>query len=191
VAVTFRPLRPLKDAEILALSEANPAHRFERTAKGELVVAPPLGMLGAIGEGELFVQLAEWNKRAGLGLALPSSAGFRLPDTSLRGPDASWLSPEQVAAIPKDQREGFPRVCPRAVFELMSASDSRPQLIAKMDDYIANGARIAVLIDPRPRTVEIHRPGKRLETLVDPVTVALDPELPGFELELAPIFDPG
>jgi hypothetical protein len=48
----------------------------------------------------------------------------------------------------------------------------------------------AVASEPaRRRTVEIHRPGKRLETLVNPVTVALDPELPGFELELAPIFD--
>jgi Uma2 family endonuclease len=190
VAVTFRPTRPLTDEEIIALSEANPAHRFERTAKGELVVAPPLGMLGAIGEGELFVQLRAWSKRVGLGLAVPSSAGFNLPDTSLRGPDASWLSPEQVAAIPEDQRRVFPAVCPQAVFELMSPSDRRPPLIAKMDDYIANGARLAVLIDPHRRTVEVYRPGHKPQTLVNPATVALDPELPGFELELEPIFDP-
>jgi Uma2 family endonuclease len=190
VTVTFRPARPLTDEEIVTLSEANPAHRFERTAKGELVVAPPLGMLGAMGEGELFVQLKVWSKHVGLGLALPSSAGFVLPDTSLRGPDASWLSAEQVAAIPEDQRDGFPAVCPQAVFELMSPSDRRPPLIAKMNDYIANGARLAVLIDPRRRTVAVYRPGREPETLVNPVTVAFDPELPGFELDFEPIFDP-
>lgn len=190
MAVTFRPSRPLTDEEIVALSEANPAHRFERTAKGELVVAPPLGMRGAVGEGEIFVQLKTWSKRVGLGLALPSSAGFNLPDSSLRGPDASWLSPEQVAAIPDDERDGFPRVCPHTVFELMSPSDRRPPLTAKMDDYIANGAHLAVLIDPRRRTLAVYRPGREPQTLVNPATVALDPELPGFELELEPIFDP-
>jgi Uma2 family endonuclease len=178
------------DEEILALSEANPAHRFERTANGELVVAPPLGLRGAVGEGQLFVQLDGWRKRFGVGLALPSSAGFKLQDTSLRGPDASWLSPQQVAAIPEDQREGFPKVCPHAVFELMSQSDRRPTLQEKMAIYLANGARLAVLIDPGRRTVAIYRPGREPETLVNPATVAFDPELQGFELELAPIFDP-
>lgn len=190
MAVTFRPTRRVTDEEILALSRANPGHRFERTAEGKLVVAPPVGLAGSRGEGELFRQLANWNTRTRLGMALPSSAGFRLPNTALRGPDASWLSNERASGLTEHEREGFPHVCPDGAFELRSRSDRRATLVNKMAEYLANGARIAVLIDPRRRTVEIHRPGSEPETLVNPSVVSFDPELPGFELELEPIFDP-
>jgi Uma2 family endonuclease len=66
---------------------------------------------------------------------------------------------------------------------------SRPrELQEKMRAYLANGARLAVLIDPYDRSVEVHRSGQDPETYKDPGTVALDPELPGFILDLEPIF---
>ena len=58
-----------------------------------------------------------------------------------------------------------------------------------MRTYLANGTRLGVLIDPDERTVEIHRSGQEAVVFADPRTIALDPELPGFVLELAPIFE--
>ena len=46
----------------------------------------------------------------------------------------------------------------------------------------------AVLIDPDARIVEVYRPGREPETHRDPATLALDPELPRFVLDLKPIF---
>jgi Uma2 family endonuclease len=54
--------------------------------------------------------------------------------------------------------------------------------------YLTNGAQIAVLIDPSERTVEVYRPGREPEIHRSPERVALDPELPGFMLDLEPIF---
>ena len=54
---------------------------------------------------------------------------------------------------------------------------------------LANGARLGVLIQPESRTVEVYRPGQEPQALTDPKTVALDPELRGFVLELAPILE--
>jgi len=55
--------------------------------------------------------------------------------------------------------------------------------------YLLNGARVGVLIDPYARAVEVYRPGREPERYDNPERVALDPELVGFELELAPVFE--
>ena len=55
--------------------------------------------------------------------------------------------------------------------------------------YLANGARLAVLVDPIQRTVECHRPGQEPEQRHTEVSrVSLDPELAGFTLDLEPVW---
>jgi Uma2 family endonuclease len=58
-----------------------------------------------------------------------------------------------------------------------------------MRAYLANGAQIAVLIDPCERRAEVHRPGREPEIHTNPRAAALDPELPGFALDLGAIFE--
>jgi Uma2 family endonuclease len=79
-------------------------------------------------------------------------------------------------------------MCPDAVFEIRSESQSPADLRAKIRVYLANGARLAILIDPDERIIEIYRPGHEPETQRDPATLALDPELPGLVVDLGPIF---
>ncbi len=59
-----------------------------------------------------------------------------------------------------------------------------------MAEYIANGARLGWLIDPFERRVDVYRPGVPVEERDEPATLSGDPELPGFVLDLAPIWDP-
>ena len=54
---------------------------------------------------------------------------------------------------------------------------------------MANGARLGWLIDPFKRSVHVYRPQQPVEFLDDPTEVSADPELPGFVLDLRPIFD--
>jgi Uma2 family endonuclease len=97
------------------------------------------------------------------------------------GSGGKRLSPEE--------QEGFAPLCPDAVFEIRSASQTPQELREKMRAYLRNGARIGVLIDPYTRAVEVYRPGREPERREDPERVALDPELPGFVLELGPVFE--
>jgi hypothetical protein len=53
---------------------------------------------------------------------------------------------------------------------------------------IANGAPIAVLIDPYERAVEVYRPGCEPEIHRDAATVAFNPELRGFAMEPGLLF---
>jgi Uma2 family endonuclease len=74
------------------------------------------------------------------------------------------------------------------VIELRSKTDRLTRLQAKMSEYIENGAQLGWLIDPAERRVYVYRPGQEAETLENPETVAGDPVLPGFHLQLNEIW---
>lgn len=57
-----------------------------------------------------------------------------------------------------------------------------------MELYLANGTLIATLVDAESRVVEVYRPGQEPERHKDVNAVSLDPDLPGFVLELGPVF---
>ncbi len=187
MAITLTLSRPLTDEDLLECSRRNPGYQFERTAKGDLIVTPTGSEAGRRSL-KLTQQLANWTDRDGTGVAFDSSTGFHMPDGALLSPDASWVRHARWEALPPAQRRGFAPLCPDVVFELRSETDALTDLRAKMAGYLANSARLAVLIDPHSRTVEVFRPGQTPQMFQHPDTVALDPELPGFRLDLRLIF---
>jgi Uma2 family endonuclease len=187
VAVRLDLIRPVTDEELLQLSRRNPGYRFERSAEGRLIVTPAGGESGRRSL-EVAGQLRDWNRSAQLGIVFDSSTGFRLPDGSLLSPDASWVRRDRWEALTREEREGFVPLCPDAAFEVRSPSDMLADPREKVQSYLANGARVAVLIDPYARAVEVYRPGREPERHERPDRVALGPELPGFVLELEPVF---
>ncbi len=79
--------------------------------------------------------------------------------------------------------------CPDVVFEIASQSDTIPALRRKMYTYLANGGRLAVLIDPQRRVVEVYAPDADPVVLARAERVSLDPVLRGCTLDLRPIFE--
>ncbi|MCA1686758.1 MAG: Uma2 family endonuclease, partial [Planctomycetia bacterium] len=144
--------------------------RLERTAEGVLIVMPPAGPDSSRRNMSLGAQLWNWNERSGLGVAFDSSAGFTLPNTAVRGPDATWMSRERWDTLPQEERDRFSRICPDFVVELRSKTDPKKRVRLKMQEYLAQGVRLGWLIDPRTRTVEIYRPGQPVEILKQPKT---------------------
>jgi len=188
MAITIKPPRPVTDEDLLELSRLNPGYQFERDALGELIVTPT-GIEGGRRSLELGRQLGNWTIRNGTGIAFDSSTGFRLPDGALSAPDAAWVHRSRLDGLTPDQRKKFGPLCPDAAFEIRSESHTVTELRDKVRAYLANGTRL-VLMAPENRTVEVYRPGQEAQEFIDPEIVALDPELPGFVLELAAIFEP-
>jgi Uma2 family endonuclease len=89
------------------------------------------------------------------------------------------------------ERADYLSLSPDFVVELRSQSDRLSDLKNKMQEYIDNGTKLGWLIDPLTRHVYIFRPGVAVETVADPTTVSGDPELPGFRLDLTPVWNPG
>jgi len=187
MALNLRLRTAPTDEELLALSERNPGYQFERNAAGDLIVTPTGTDSGRV-SAEVCRRLGNWNQSAGLGIVVDSSGGFRLPDGAVYAPDASWVRRERWEALGPEQRRTFAPICPDAVFEITSPSDRLADLREKMSAYMKNGAHLGVLIDPGRRTVELYRHGQEPRVMAEPGIVALDPELPGFVLDLEPIF---
>ena len=180
----------LSKREYIAFCAANRDLRIEREPDGRLTITPPAFSRTGYQNSEVSGQLSGWAIRDGSGVAFDSSAGFDLPDGSNRAPDAAWVRKARLAALSKEERDGFLPLCPDFVIELRSHSDVLATLQEKMREYIANGAQLGWLIDPFELTVTVYRPGRAAEVLREPASVSAEVELPGFELHLARVWHP-
>ncbi|WP_230840480.1 Uma2 family endonuclease [Gloeobacter morelensis] len=178
----------MTDEQYFQLCRANRDLRFERSAKGELIIMPPAGGKSGGRNFRLTQQLANWTDTNDLGTGFDSSTGFKLPNGADRSPDAAWVRLERWKALTAEEQDRFVPLCPDFVAELRSKTDSIKGLRLKMQEYLDNGAQLGWLIDPQARKVEIYRPGLPVEVLDNPERLSGEPVLPGFVLNLAPIW---
>jgi Uma2 family endonuclease len=150
---------PLTDTEFEALCAASDWFRFERSREGEILMRPPAGGFTSNGSAEIVSQLRSWWKTHRRGRVFDATGGFFLPDSSMLNPDASYVLPQQLKGLTKDELTGFPRLCPDFVAELLSISDNLSKAQQKMERWIENGATLGWLIDPYKKKVYIYEPG--------------------------------
>jgi Uma2 family endonuclease len=176
------------DDKFVEMVAANKDLRLELSSQGELSIMSPTG--GETGDRnlELGGQVWFWNRQNGLGKAFDSSTGFKLPNGATRSPDVSWIKMARWNALTPEQRKRFLPLCPDFVIELVSESDDLADTQAKMREYIANGLRLGWLINPKNKQVEIYRPNQEIEVLQSPANLSGEDVLPGFILDLQPIF---
>ena len=188
VVVLHGPLTRLTDDEFFDVCQHNPDLRLERNAEHEIVFMPPAGAESSRKSNEVLFQLTLWNRQQQLGYVFESSAGFTLPDGSIRSPDASWVPKAAYDALTEAQRLRFPPVCPTFVVEVRSPSDGLAPLRRKMETYLANGVQVGFLLDPTNETATIYRPGQEPEEISSFDTMLnAEPALPGFTLDLRPL----
>ena len=173
----------LTDEQFYQLCQDNEDLRLELTAGGELIIMAPTGGTTGSRNADITSQLTNWAKKDGTGLSFDSSTMFILPNGAKRSPDASWVRRETWDALSEEDRDKFVPLCPGFVLELRSRTDSLPFLREKMDEYIANGAQLGLLIDPRLKQVHVYRSGRPIEVRDNPRTVSGDPVLTGFVLD--------
>ena len=164
--------------------------RIERSAEGEILIMSPTGARGSHQNLELSGQLYNWAKSDGSGVAFDSNGGFTLPNNAMRSPDAAWVDRDRLAMFTEEEKEKFLPLCPDFVIELRSRSDRLADQKRKMEEYISNGALLGWLIEPQERKVFIYRPNQVIQQLDRPLSIDAGPELPGFVLDLAKIWEP-
>lgn len=179
------PWIELTDEQFYQLCQHHPDYKFERNAKGELLMVPPTGGETGNRNMDLSYQLQSWSRRhPNLGIAFDSSTCFKLPNGANRSPDASWVKRERWEVLTAEERRKFPPLCPDFVVELRSPTDSIKETREKMQEYRENGACLGWLIDPQTQSVEIYRSDREIEILQSPVTLSGEDAWPGFVLEL-------
>jgi Uma2 family endonuclease len=181
----------MDDDQFYAFCQANPGLRIERTAKGEIVIMPPVGGGSSRRNTKLTVALEIWANKDRTGVVFDSSGTFVLPDKAIFSPDAAWVRRSRLAGLTAEQKEKFLPLCPDFVIELRSPSDRLSDLKKKMEAYVANGTELGWLINPKRHEVFVYRPNQSVLHLKNPDTISGDPLLPGFILDLRQIWEPG
>jgi len=188
LAVRRRGREKFSDEEYWAFCEANRDLRVERTAEGEIVVAPPAGGESDSRNTDIVTDLNNWARKDGRGRAFGPSVQYILPDGSGLSPDASWVSYASLERLTKQQRKKFLRLTPEFVVEVLSPSDNLKEAKAKMEQWIANGVELAWLIDGDAETVYVYRKGRPAKTRRHIQELAGEGPVTGFVLKLAPIW---
>ncbi len=187
-AVRIRFERPISDEQLMEFCSDNDVLRVEREATGEIVLMSPSGLESGWIEGEVLLELGIWARAHGRGTQVGPSAGFTLPDRSMRAADASWISWDRFHSLTDEQRKSYAPVCPEFIIEVRSQSDRLRPLQEKMHMWLANGAELAWLIDPQRKVVEVYRLGEEVEIHENPTSVLGTGPVHGFEFVLSRIW---
>jgi Uma2 family endonuclease len=186
--VRLRPRTPMTDDELMAFSEANKPCKVERLASGEILVMTPSGYRNNRREAYVVRELFDWAEKDGRGEAFSSNAGFNLPDGSTLSPDAGWVALSRLGSLTDYEQERYLPFAPDFIVEILSRSDSLTELDAKMERWIANGARLGWRIDPYGGTVAIYAADIAREVLDHPEIVRGNGPIAGFELKMAKLW---
>jgi Uma2 family endonuclease len=177
----------LSDDQFYQLCQINEDWKLEQTAKGELIIMPPVGAISGNRESDFNGYIWLWNLQTKLGKVFSSSTVFTLPNGGKRSPDVAWIVNERWESLNIQEKEKFAKICPDFIIELRSRTDSLSRLQEKMQEYLDSGLGLGWLIDPQNQQVEIYRQNQTVEIVSLPTTLSGEDVLPGFILEL-PVF---
>ena len=118
-----------------------------------------------------------------------AETGFVLDYDHVRVPDASFVLGERYDAL--DENTGFVPGPPDIAVEVISPTDRMAEVEEKTLDYLAAGALVVIVANPRNKTVAIHRSTADAITLTEADTLEVPDLIPGWQLPVADIFRPG
>ena len=151
--------------------------------RGELREMSPTGLQHGDVAALIAASLVNHVRQHRLGKVYINDVGFwieRNPDT-VRGPDIAFVRTERVVRSQK-----FFEGAPDLAIEVVSPNDSYTEVEEKTAGWLRGGARAVIIVDPRRRTVRVHRGG---ETANVAEAIAVDDVVPGWRLPLAEIFE--
>ena len=161
--------------------------RYE-LSEGELIVTPSASFFHNKLRDCLNARLGAFVESHGLG-EVTSETDVKLVGETVRRPDVAFIRAGRLRGIDLD-RVPLP-VVPDLVIEIVSRNDRADDLLLKVSQYLAAGAKAVWLLYPNTRLAYRYLPGK-LEPEVRSAAAGqafAEPELlPGFSLPLEQVF---
>ena len=159
----------LVDGRIVPMSPTNPDHgRIELNIAAALSNFARTHNLGIVMTGEVGV-FTRWN-----------------PDRVL-GADVVFISHAQYERRTKTR--GFLDVAPELVAEILSPENRHIDMRQRVQEYLAIGVRLVLVVDPDDRTIVAHRPDGTTLRYVEGDAVPCDDVLPGLSLPVAAVLE--
>jgi Uma2 family endonuclease len=163
------------------------AERYE-LIEGILRERVPMGARHGEIEFEIGGPLHRHVRGAGLGRVYPSDTHFVIlvdPDITVV-PDLSFVRADRLP--PEEERQGFLRLAPDLVVEVVSPTDRFNAVMEKVDQYQRAGVPLIWLVQPRRRAVTEFALGQEPRTLREGDALDGGEIVPGFVLPVADIF---
>lgn len=151
---------------------------------GKIIVMSPSGYESDEVAFRVGASLWNWVNPRQLGRVTGSSAGFNLINT--RAPDVSFIRAERLPRSPR----GYATIPPDLMVEVKSPTDKIDQLRDKIDEFLAQGTVVGILVNPEDRTVEIRRRDQTPVVLRDGDVLTVPDLLPGWEVLVSELWSP-
>jgi len=178
--------RKMSNQEFENFCFANPELVIEREADGTLKIMSPVSPVSGNRENEISADLVLYARKNG-GQSFSSSTGFRLPDSSVKSPDACYVSEEQLKNFSEEDLRHFAPIVPEFIVEVISPTERLKDAEEKMRKaWIENGVKLAWLVDVDNDRLWVYRANGSVE-LVTPLDREITGEdvLPGFTFDLS------
>jgi Uma2 family endonuclease len=154
---------------------------------GEVVETMPTSGSHGVTAGRFFKALILWADASNAGAA-GFESGFILdrdPDV-VRGPDVYFVRAERIpdGIVPNT----FWDIAPDLAVEIVSPSETATGIREKVQDYLAAGTALVVVIYPKTRELVAHTPDGLARTYRSDETFTAPDVLPGFSCAVAELF---
>jgi Uma2 family endonuclease len=184
IATSQPPKKVWTEADLQALPDNGYIHEL---VDGELVMSPKNNFEHGIICTRLLSAMETHSRTHRLGVVLASSTGFWMHNRNCRAPDISFIARARLAGFKPSTRKFF-QGAPDLAVEILAPSNTRREIDERLKDFFASGTRLAWIIDPEEKCVEVCRsPEDR--ALVGPDGFLDGTQLlPGFRHPIADLF---
>jgi Uma2 family endonuclease len=152
---------------------------------GEIVRMSPSGAEHGNVAANVLAVVRDYVKQHKLGRVFAAETGFKLAARHVRAPDVAFVRAERLAeGIPRKFFDGPPDLA----VEVVSPSDTWPEVQETVEDWLARGTRSCWVIDPKTKLVVVHHADGKI-TRFDRNSVMSDEVLPGLSIPVAEFFE--
>jgi Uma2 family endonuclease len=155
-----------------------------------ILVEKAMGSYESLLAVEIAALLRNFVKPRKLGGVLGADGMLRLSPGLIRIPDVSFISAAKLAdnALRKHR---VARLAPDLAVEVLSDSNTDKEMEQKLKDYFAAGTQLVWIVNPDAKTLLAHTSSAGSRLYREKERVPGDPVWPGFELDLASLFQTG
>ncbi|HKI17849.1 MAG TPA: Uma2 family endonuclease [Isosphaeraceae bacterium] len=122
-----------------------------------------------------------------LGIVSGESGTVRLFPGLVRIPDVAFASwncfPDR-----KEPKTPIPHIAPDLAVEVLSRSNTKPEMERKLGEYFKAGVKLVWLVDPKTKTVRVYTAVDQFVRLNEDQTLDGGDVLPGFSVPIAKLF---
>lgn len=119
-----------------------------------------------------------------LGFVTGTGGPYRMKSGNIRMPDAAYVSWKSCDSRKKCFDYPIGLMSPEIVCDVFTEHHTAKEIAAKREDYLETGVKLVWIIDPRKRTVTVHRADGTSEVLDHKAKLTGETVLPGFKLEI-------